>query len=56
MGGRVLNTRPGAIHTTTPISSTTTPRCYGVNPLGCDKSSGGFDVVYGGPGGIYCDK
>jgi hypothetical protein len=34
----------------------TTPSCYGVDPLGIDRSRGGFDVVYGGPGGIYCDK
>jgi hypothetical protein len=91
MGGRVLDSRPGGKHTTTPMGSgmpacagwgfaatiiqylgvssvgvlfnddasktiATTPRCYGVNTLGLDKSRGGFDIVYGGPGGIHCDK
>lgn len=91
MGGRVLDTRPGGDHTTTPMGNgmptcagsrfaatimdyhavgyngvlandkadrtvTTTPSCYGANPVGYDQGRGGYSVVYGGPGGIYCDQ
>ncbi|KAG2604106.1 hypothetical protein PVAP13_4NG043030 [Panicum virgatum] len=80
MGGRVLDTRPGGNHTTTPMGNgipscagsrfvatimdyhaanrgvTTTPSCYGVNPLGIEKDRSGYMVAYGGPGGIYCDQ
>ncbi|XP_021306706.1 uncharacterized protein LOC8071394 [Sorghum bicolor] len=91
MGGRVLNTRPGGKHTTTPMGSgmppcagwrfaaeagsyyavnyngvisndwadrtvVTTPGCYDAKPRGFDKNKGGYFVLFGGPGGIYCDK
>nr|TKW19597.1 hypothetical protein SEVIR_4G030800v2 [Setaria viridis] len=92
MGGRVLDTRPGGNHTSTPMGNgipscagsrfaatimdyhavgytgvlvndkadrtvTTTPSCYGAKPLGPDPTrANGYNVAYGGPGGIYCDK
>lgn len=91
MGGRVFDSRPGGVHTTTPMGSgmpacggwgvaagisayhgvssggvlfnddasrtfTTKPGCYGISALGFDKDRGGFNIVYGGPGGIYCDR
>ncbi|WVZ82610.1 hypothetical protein U9M48_029859 [Paspalum notatum var. saurae] len=34
----------------------TTPSCYGAYPLGFGKTRPGYDVVFGGPGGIYCDQ
>ena len=92
MGGRVFDSRPGGVHTTTTMGSgmpacggwgvaasisayqgvsndggvlfnddasrtlVTKPGCYGASPLGFDKERGGFNVLYGGPGGIYCDR
>ena len=92
MGGRVLDTRPGGNHTTTPMGNgipscagsrfaatitdyhavnyngvlandkadrgvTTTPSCYGVNPLGTDTTDrGGYMVSYGGPWGSIATK
>ncbi|CAL4981732.1 unnamed protein product [Urochloa decumbens] len=91
LGGRVMDSRPGGAHTTTPMGSgippcagprfaatimryngvnsggslfpddasktiATTPSCYAANPVGFDTSRGGFDVVFGGPGGIHCDQ
>ncbi|CAL5045737.1 unnamed protein product [Urochloa decumbens] len=35
---------------------TTTPSCYGANPLGFNTNNYGYNFAYGGPGGIYCDK
>ncbi|CAN6191337.1 unnamed protein product [Urochloa humidicola] len=35
---------------------TTTPSCYGANPLGLNTDKFGYNFAYGGPGGIYCDK
>ncbi|CAN6166465.1 unnamed protein product [Urochloa humidicola] len=35
---------------------TTTPSCYGANPLGFNADKFGYNFAYGGPGGIYCDK
>ncbi|CAN6208787.1 unnamed protein product [Urochloa humidicola] len=35
---------------------TTTPSCYGANPLGLNKERFGYNFAYGGPGGIYCDR
>ncbi|KAF2925147.1 hypothetical protein DAI22_06g031200 [Oryza sativa Japonica Group] len=87
MGGRVVDTRAGGNHTTTPalpacggarfaatimkylgISAVgqlfqdsvdrtvvTTPGCYGAQPLGFGADKPGYNVAYGGPGGLYCD-
>lgn len=35
---------------------TTTPGCYGANPIGFSAGASGYIVTYGGPGGIYCDQ
>ncbi|CAL5045745.1 unnamed protein product [Urochloa decumbens] len=48
-GGKLFN--DGADTTTT-----TTPSCYGANPLGFNTPNYGYNFAYGGPGGIYCDK
>ncbi|CAN6223754.1 unnamed protein product [Urochloa humidicola] len=90
MGGRVMDSRPGGKHTTTPMGSgmtacggmrfaatimeylgiasdgtlfldqadrtiVTTPSCYDARPVGYTAERSGYDVSYGGPGGIYCD-
>ncbi|CAN6336747.1 unnamed protein product [Urochloa humidicola] len=34
----------------------TNAKCYDVKDFGRDKNRPGFDVAYGGPGGIYCDQ
>jgi len=91
MGERVLNTRPGGNHTTTPMGNgipscagsrfaatimeysginfngvlfndnahrtiATSPSCYGANPMGFGRTRPGYNVAYGGPGGIFCDQ
>uniref|UniRef100_A0A0E0PTF6 Neprosin domain-containing protein n=1 Tax=Oryza rufipogon TaxID=4529 RepID=A0A0E0PTF6_ORYRU len=33
----------------------TTPGCYGAQPLGFGADKPGYNVAYGGPGGLYCD-
>ncbi|KAM3262954.1 hypothetical protein ACQJBY_053229 [Aegilops geniculata] len=37
------------------MTVTTTPSCYGANPLGFSTGAPGYAISYGGPGGIYCD-
>ncbi|CAL4909646.1 unnamed protein product [Urochloa decumbens] len=34
----------------------TNAKCYDVKDFGRDDNRPGFDVAYGGPGGIYCDQ
>ncbi|CAL5096353.1 unnamed protein product [Urochloa decumbens] len=40
-----------------PINTVVTnAKCYDVKDFGRDDDRPGFDVAYGGPGGIYCDQ